>query len=59
MTPLMAACKAGAMRVTCDLLRAGAGVHARDQEGNTPLHYTYGEDKATFKTWHNTKIYQA
>ena len=58
MTPLMAACRSGAMRVTCDLLRAGAGVNQRDLAGNTPLHYTYGEDKATFKTWHNTKIYQ-
>ena len=57
MTPLMAACKSGGMRITCDLLRAGACVNKRDLEGNTPLHYTYGEDKTTFKTWHNTKIY--
>ena len=58
LTPLMASCRAGAMRITCELIKAGASVQKRDLKGNTPLHYTYGEDPETLKAYHNTKIYQ-
>lgn len=58
-TPLMLAAKHGSNRITKMMVQAGADVHMTDNEGNTPLHYTYWEDPETAGIFHNTKIFLA